>query len=242
MVVCALPGADVAARASGTEIVTRRAACFRRRCARTRCPHGSAKTSSVLPLALGPGLGRSEGTQLAVRQIVAECPIPLVVDADALNTVAVDHTPLLDRSRRANRRPSSRLTRASSSAWRACRWPPIGCRRHGFRRGTGGDRRPEGPGTVIAAPDGNAIVNRSDSPALGAAGTGDVLTGMIAGFLAAGAKPFAAAASAVAVHGMAARAAGTGNELVATDVVDALPRTLDALRAGHEPESTRWRA
>ncbi len=93
----------------------------------------------------------------------------------------------------------------------------------------------KGPGTVIADPDGRAVVNRTDRPALAAAGTGDVLTGVIAGLLAGGASPFAAAATGAYVHGRAAAEAGTGDELVATDLIGALHPTLDMLRSGPEP-------
>jgi len=78
-------------------------------------------------------------------------------------------------------------------------------------------------------------VNRTDTPALATAGTGDVLTGIIAGLLAAGADPFTAAASGAYLHGRAARAAGTEDALVAGDLIAALPPTLHALRSGHDP-------
>ena len=78
-------------------------------------------------------------------------------------------------------------------------------------------------------------MNRTDSPALATAGTGDVLTGIIAGLLAAGRRPFDAAATGAYVHGRAATAAGTGDDLVATDLIAALPPTLDALRSGRDP-------
>ncbi len=93
----------------------------------------------------------------------------------------------------------------------------------------------KGPGTVVAAPDGRAIVNRTDTSALATAGTGDVLTGIIAGLLANGASPFDAAATGVHVHGRAASAAGTAPDLVATDLIGALHRTLDALRSRSDP-------
>ena len=89
----------------------------------------------------------------------------------------------------------------------------------------------KGPGTVIAGPDGRAVVSRADSPALAAAGTGDVLTGIIVVLLAAGTAPFVAAATGAFVHGLAARQAGTGDQLVATDLIPALHPTFTALRA-----------
>ena len=93
----------------------------------------------------------------------------------------------------------------------------------------------KGPGTVVATPDGRAVVNRTDLPALATAGTGDVLTGIIVGLLAAGAAPFEAAATGAYVHGRAATVAGTGDDLVATDLIAALHPTLDILRSGRDP-------
>jgi len=88
---------------------------------------------------------------------------------------------------------------------------------------------------VIADPDGNAVINHTDLPALATAGTGDVLTGIIGGLLANGAAPFVAAATGAYVHGRAAYAAGTAPDLVATDLLGALHPTLDALRSGVDP-------
>jgi NAD(P)H-hydrate repair Nnr-like enzyme with NAD(P)H-hydrate dehydratase domain len=79
------------------------------------------------------------------------------------------------------------------------------------------------------------VVNRTDGSALATAGTGDVLTGVIAGLLAAGAAPFDAAATGAYVHGRAATVAGTGDDLVATDLIGALHPTLDGLRSGRDP-------
>jgi NAD(P)H-hydrate repair Nnr-like enzyme with NAD(P)H-hydrate dehydratase domain len=81
---------------------------------------------------------------------------------------------------------------------------------------------------VIAAPGGRAVVEPIGDAALATAGSGDVLTGIIAGLLARGLEPFAAAAAGAFLHGHAADRAGhTG--LVAGDLVAALPRTLDEL-------------
>jgi len=87
----------------------------------------------------------------------------------------------------------------------------------------------KGADTVIAAPDGRAIINANAPPELGTAGSGDVLSGMIGGLLAQGLDPFRAAASAAWVHGEAAGGFGAG--LVAEDVIELLPRVLRRLRA-----------
>jgi len=78
-------------------------------------------------------------------------------------------------------------------------------------------------------------VNPSGGPALATAGTGDVLTGVIAGLLANGADPVDAAVSGAYVHGRAADVAGTGDDLVAIDLIEALHPTLDGLRSRRDP-------
>jgi NAD(P)H-hydrate epimerase len=67
----------------------------------------------------------------------------------------------------------------------------------------------------------------TNEPALATAGTGDVLTGVIASFLAKGLEPSLAAAAAAVAHARAARLSGKRAGLVATDVIDALPAALD---------------
>jgi NAD(P)H-hydrate epimerase len=239
MVVCGMPG-DAAVRAAGSEVVTRPLPATDD----GRLDEDAARLvlrdlHRFRALALGPGLGRDDRTQRAVRRLVAEAAVPVVADADALHALADDAAPLHVRATAGL--PPIVLT-PHAGEYERLAGEAVGDDRVGAARRLA-DRLHavvllKGPGTVVAAPGGRACVNTTDSELLATAGSGDVLTGMIGGLLAHGADAFAAATSAAWLHGRAARLAGSGDALVAGDLVDALPRTLASVDDGEDP----WRA
>jgi NAD(P)H-hydrate epimerase len=174
--------------------------------------------------ALGPGIGRAPATTAAVRAILRAVDLPAVVDADGLWHLAESAEPPAGRS------APTILTPHSGEAGRLLGVPraEVDAARIDAATQLAVRHRAvvvlKGPGTLVAAPDGRLVVNGTGSPALATAGTGDVLTGVIAAHLAKGMEPFAAAVTAVAVHGLAGELAGRGDGTIASDLIDALPR------------------
>jgi NAD(P)H-hydrate epimerase len=175
-------------------------------------------------LAIGPGLGRAPETAAFVRELVREAPVPAVIDADALNAFAEDAPALADR------KADAVLTPHKGELARLVHRPLDDAVTEATRLAAATDAVAliKGARTVIASPAGLVRVNPTGSTALATAGTGDVLTGTIGGFLARGAEPFDAAWSAAFVHGLAGIAAGNdlGDGVVAGDVAERLPEAI----------------
>jgi hydroxyethylthiazole kinase-like uncharacterized protein yjeF len=172
-------------------------------------------------LAVGPGLGRAEEEQALVRRLLAEREIPAVVDADALFGLEPERWP----APRVLTPHAGELARllGTDSKW------VDAYRLEGLRRAV---ERFEcvvllkGADTLIGAPGEGVLVCSSGTPALATAGTGDVLTGVIAAFLAKGMDARLAAAAGAVAHGRAAQLAPHQVGLVASDVIDSLPLVL----------------
>ena len=92
----------------------------------------------------------------------------------------------------------------------------------------------KGDDSLIASPDGAVAVSRGGAPALATAGSGDVLSGLVASLLARGVEPFRATAAAVRLHVEAGRLAGAEcvDGVMAGDIADALPTARAALASG----------
>jgi NAD(P)H-hydrate epimerase len=174
-------------------------------------------------LALGPGLGRSDERKELVRRLLSKTDLPAVVDADALfelepprrdaPTVLTPHSGEL-----------ARLL-GEESAWvDAHRLAAV---RRAVERFDcvcllkGGD-------TIVAEPEVGVVVCALGSPALATAGTGDVLTGIIGAFLAKGMGAPSSAVAGAAAQQVASTLVPNQTGMVASDLLAALPRALDA--------------
>jgi NAD(P)H-hydrate epimerase len=173
-------------------------------------------------LALGPGLGRAPEQRALVRRLLEESDVPAVVDADALFELEP-----FDRSAATVLTPHSgelgRLIGEESSWVDAHRVEALSRAVDRFRCVV----LLKGADTLIGAPGDRVFVHATHTtPALATAGTGDVLTGITAAFLAKGMEPQLAAAAASVAHGVAALRSGKPRGMVAGDVIEALPHAL----------------
>lgn len=156
-------------------------------------------------VAIGPGLGQQPQVRQLVNEIVQHCPLPLVIDADGLNALQ-NKTHILSQRTHVSTvltpHPGemARLTglsveqiqnkRCEIAGKYAKQWQSVVVLK--------------GARTVIAAPDGRVWINNSGNSGMASGGMGDVLTGVITGWLAQGLNPFDAAVLGVFLHGMAA--------------------------------------
>ena len=179
-------------------------------------------------VAVGPGMTTDEPTASFVRSFVRTSPAPVVLDADGLNAFVGHVADLADRKSALVMTPHAgefaRLVGTTVSE--------VGADRVAHARRLAAETEAvvllKGSRTVIASPDGTAVVNPTGGPYLATGGTGDVLTGVIAAFVARGVSPGDAAASAAYVHGVAGRLAGRelGDGTTAGDVLRKIPAAL----------------
>jgi hydroxyethylthiazole kinase-like uncharacterized protein yjeF len=185
----------------------------------------------ITVLAVGPGLGTEGETVRLVRRLYEEAEIPGVFDADALNALA-GALPSTKKIRVLTPHPGEmgRLTRKSTKDVQADR---LGAAQQ-LARQSGATIVLKGDHTVIAFPDGETWVNPTGSPALATGGTGDILTGMIAGLMGQHIKDWQrAVVAAVWLHGRCGELAGEhwGEEAaMATDLLDFLPQAMNEVR------------
>ncbi len=180
-------------------------------------------------LLIGPGLTTAEGTVKVVSELVRSSEVSLVIDADGLNALAQDMSVLKNKKAEIIITPHpgemARLLGCSAAVVQrdrlelagklACQYGIIVVLK-GFR-------------TVIALPDGTFYINPTGNPGMATAGSGDVLAGIIAAFVAQGYKAKEAAVCGVYIHGAAGDAAAEKNGeygLTAGDIIKNVPHTI----------------
>lgn len=180
----------------------------------------------VSVVVLGPGL--PSDSFMTVRDLVRVCPLPIVIDAGAL---AAFDGHLDDLERAAEKNAGIIMTPHSGEyAKLAGDKDPAD-----FARQSGVTLALKGHETMVYSSDGSSYQNHTGNPGLATAGTGDVLTGMVAGLAAQGFDAFRAAEMAVYVHGLAGDQAEkklTEPGMIASDVIDAIPDALREIQDG----------
>jgi NAD(P)H-hydrate epimerase len=184
-------------------------------------------------MVLGPGIGRAPGTEQLVVDLLAELPVPTVVDADGLNIAAARSF-----SWRSCAQPVV-LTPHPAEMGRLCSLPTAEVQQRrtelaqAYAREQGVVVVLKGSETVIAAPDGRLHLSGIRVVALSTGGTGDVLSGLLAALLGQGLDGFDAAVAAVFIHAEAALAlqAARGRAgVLPRDLIDELPAAQERAR------------
>jgi hydroxyethylthiazole kinase-like uncharacterized protein yjeF len=192
------------------------------------------KRKSVV--AIGPGLSTHDQTQQLVRKVVSSRTVPLILDADGLNAFSGHAADL--------KRPAGNLALTPHPGEMArllgCSTKDVQAKRVELATNAAAEWNAyvvlKGHHTVVAAPDGRAYINSTGNPGMGTAGTGDVLTGMLAGLTAQfGADSWKSMlAFGVYLHGLAGDIAfeETGHApLMASDLIRAIPKAYQRFHA-----------
>jgi hydroxyethylthiazole kinase-like uncharacterized protein yjeF len=183
--------------------------------------HQAARAGAVV---IGPGLGRDPGSAPLVRALLAALALPVVLDADGLWHLGDDLGALRGRP------GPTVITPHAGEAARllgSTRKEVTASRLHAARDLCGRSDAVallKGPGTLVCAPGALPVVIDEGSAVLATAGSGDVLSGVIASLLARGMPPADAAVCGAALHARAGEMAGLGEGTIAGDIIEALPR------------------
>jgi len=208
----------------------------KRRCLSLRALGGILPFEEKVDIvAIGPGISTYRETVELVGRILVKGKRPMVLDADALNALSKDISPLRECGREAVITPHpgefSRLTGAPVDEVLA---DPVGAAR-GLASDIGKVVVLKGAPTVIASPSGEVYVNPTGNAGMATGGSGDVLTGIIAALWGQGLSALDAARCGVFVHGLAGDLAKRSKGelgMSAGDIIDFLPEAIEAVRNG----------
>jgi len=182
-------------------------------------------------LAMGPGMGTDPGTRELIKSIMAIACIPMVIDADGLNCIANDPG-ILDTVKAPvvltpHPGEMARLTGKTTGEIQQNRMETARC----FAEKHKTILVLKGAQTLVACPDGTVSICPTGNPGMACGGMGDVLTGMIAAFLAQGLPPESAAVAGVYAHGLCGDLLARDHTFgfTASDMVAGIPQALTAL-------------
>jgi hydroxyethylthiazole kinase-like uncharacterized protein yjeF len=176
-------------------------------------------------VAIGPGLGQQAETQKMVWKVVSTCPLPMVVDADALNAMGQGVAALKKLQKPLVLTPHpgemARLTGKTVKEIQADRWGMA----RSFTQEYGVVMVLKGAGTVVTDKSGALWINSTGNPGMAKGGMGDALTGIIGAFLAQGMAALDAARAGVFLHGLAGDLANEklgARAMLTTDLIENL--------------------
>jgi len=175
-------------------------------------------------LAVGPGLGTGAASAESVRSLAHDAHVPLVIDGDGITALGKDTVPGRDDRATVLTPHDGELARLGGNTDDPDR---IAATRTVAARTKATVLR-KGSTTIVASPDGGVLLSNTGDARLATAGSGDVLTGIVAALLAKGLAPERAAAAGAFLHGRAAHH-GWARGLVASDLPDLLPLALAEL-------------
>lgn len=195
-------------------------------------------------LAVGPGISRDPQTAELVRILVTKLQLPMVVDADGLNAFEGRTQELNGKGRTLVITPHpGEMARLTGSSIADVQKDRLGVARK-FAREHELILVLKGHRTLVVQPDGEAWVNTTGNPGMSTGGTGDILTGMVAGMIAQHPKnAFEAVLAAVHLHGLAGdvmRESVGEYSLVATDLLQGLPEAFRRVWKASQEKLTRW--
>ena len=183
-------------------------------------------------LLIGPGMGRGSVLTDIVTEVVESVKPPIVVDADGINNLAPNKDVLKKAKSPVVITPHpGEMARLTGKSAREINSDRLGTARE-FSKEYNCITVLKGARTVVAAPDGTAYINTTGNANLASGGSGDVLSGMITGFISQSVAPVDAAAMAVYLHGLAAdiyTKRENAFSMSASDLLDYLPKAISAL-------------
>lgn len=195
-------------------------------------------------IALGPGLSQDPQTKKFVQKIVSYSSVPLVIDADALNALADNPNALLRTQTPKILTPHigefNRLIKETRHKIPCTRPATQNKKQNDLKRKAADFSKKyrcilvlKGHQTIVSDPSGKTCLNKTGNAGMATAGSGDVLTGMIAAFLAQGVSAFEAARLGVFLHGKAGDAAAKKigkTAMIATDIIDFIPYAINRVK------------